>query len=218
MDAAEAAGYLHWPEEALTEETLDLLRKIGGKLEREAEPRLVYRIFDRTEDGCEGLCLPGEDIRTLLGDAKRVIVAACTLGEAASRFIRRAFLTDMARGVMADACASALADGEMARFERDMARRFFPQGLYLTDRFSPGYGDLPLTVQKDLCALLDTERNLGLTVNKSMMLVPEKSVTAVMGICPVPQKHRAVNEKSGCASCAAHENCVFLRGGRTCHG
>ena len=67
MDAAEAAGYLHWPEEALTEETLDLLRKIGGKLEREAEPRLVYRIFGRTEDGCEGLCLPGEDIRTLLG-------------------------------------------------------------------------------------------------------------------------------------------------------
>ena len=106
----------------------------------------------------------------------------------------------------------------MDRFEKERTREYLARGLYLTDRFSPGYGDLPLTVQKDLCGVLDTRRTLGLTVNESMLLIPEKSVTAVMGICPAPQKHRAAADKSGCAKCAAFENCVFRLQGRTCHG
>ena len=106
----------------------------------------------------------------------------------------------------------------MDRFEKERTREYLARGLYLTDRFSPGYGDLPLTVQKDLCGVLDTRRTLGLTVNESMLLIPEKSVTAVMGICPVPQRHRAATEKGGCAKCAAFENCVFRLQGRTCHG
>ncbi|MBR6705624.1 MAG: methionine synthase [Clostridia bacterium] len=218
MDAAEAARYLRWPEDAVTGDVLRQLEDMGRELEAAAPPRLVWRVLPRTPEGCEGLCLPGGDIRALLGDAEQVIIAACTLGEAASRAVRRAFLKDMARGVMADACLSAIVEEEMDRFEKEQARAYFARGLYLTDRFSPGYGDLPLSVQKDLCALLDTPRALGLTVNESMLLIPEKSVTAVMGICPAAQKHRAATEKSGCARCAAFENCVFRLQGRTCHG
>ena len=218
MDVFEAARYLHWPEDAVTQDVLGQLEALGRELSAAAPPRLVWRVLPRTPEGCEGLRLPGADIRALLGDADQVIVAACTLGEAASRAVRRAFLMDMARGVMADACLSALAEEEMDRFEKEQGRAYRARGLYLTDRFSPGYGDLPLTVQKDLCDLLDTRRALGLTVNESMLLIPEKSVTAVMGICPVPQRHRAATEKGGCAKCAAFENCVFRLQGRTCHG
>ncbi len=218
MDAREAAGYLHWPREAVTDALLRELEDIGAQMERTVKPRLTWRVLAHTEAGCEGLALPGEDIRVLLGDAREVIVAACTLGEAAARAIRRAFIKEMALGVKTDACASAMADGEMARFEREMTERYRARGLYLTDRFSPGYGDLPLSVQRDLCALLDTPRTLGVTVNESMLLIPEKSVTAVMGICPVPQRHRAIDEEGGCQGCAAFESCGFRRQGRTCHG
>ncbi len=218
MDAAGAAKYLQRTGEQLNGEFLGELESIGRELAASAPPRLVYRVLPRTPEGCEGLILPGGDIRALLKDARQVIVAACTLGEAASRLIRRALVQDTARGVMADACASELVEEEMDRFEEEMTRVYAGRGLYLTDRFSPGYGDLPLTVQKDLCALLDTRRRLGLTVNKSMLLIPEKSVTAVIGVCPVPQRHRAASEEGGCGGCAARENCIFRLQGRTCHG
>lgn len=218
MDAFEAARYLRWPEDAVTKDALRQLEDMGRELSSAAPPRLVWRVLPRTPEGCEGLRLPGADISALLRDAEQVIVAACTLGEAASRAARRAFLTDMARGVMADACLSAIVEEKMDRFERERTSAYLARGLYLTDRFSPGYGDLPLTVQKDLCDILDTRRTLGLAVNESMLLIPEKSVTAVMGVCPTPQKHRAAAEKDGCARCAAFENCVFRLQGRACHG
>ncbi len=218
MDASEAARYLNWPEGAIDDASLAQIEEIGALMAQSVTPRTVYRVLDRTREGCAGLALPGEDIRALMRDAEQVIVFACTLGEAGSRFIRRAFAKDTALGVIADACASAMADGEADRFEREMTGICLARGRYLTDRFSPGYGDLPLTVQRDLCALLDTPRTLGVTVNGSMLLVPEKSVTAVMGICPVPQRHRAIDETTGCEGCAARDGCGFRRRGRTCHG
>ena len=55
-------------------------------------------------------------------------------------------------------------------------------GRALRPRFSPGYGDLALDVQKDIFALLDCERQLGLTLGDSLLMSPGKSVTAFAGI------------------------------------
>lgn len=49
-------------------------------------------------------------------------------------------------------------------------------------RFSPGYGDLPLDLQKDIIAVLDCPRKIGLTLNESLLMTPSKSVTAIMGL------------------------------------
>ncbi len=48
-------------------------------------------------------------------------------------------------------------------------------------RVSPGYGDLPLDMQKDIFAVLDCPRKIGLTLNDSMLMTPTKSVTAFIG-------------------------------------
>ena len=55
-------------------------------------------------------------------------------------------------------------------------------GLQLRPRFSPGYGDLPLDLQKDLFRVLDCSRKIGLTLNESLLMSPSKSVTAIIGI------------------------------------
>jgi len=49
-------------------------------------------------------------------------------------------------------------------------------------RFSPGFGDFGLEHQKAILDLVNAERLLGITVNKSYMMSPMKSVTAIMGI------------------------------------
>ena len=51
----------------------------------------------------------------------------------------------------------------------------------MTRRFSPGYGDLPLSVQPAFAQELDLE-SLGVAVTDSYLLVPQKSITALVGV------------------------------------
>ena len=52
----------------------------------------------------------------------------------------------------------------------------------LKPRFSPGYGDLSLETQKQLFSILDCERQLGISLNSSLLMSPSKSVTAFVGL------------------------------------
>ena len=116
----------------------------------------------------------------------------------------------MARAVILDACGSALVEQGCDEAERDIAARF--PGLYLTDRFSPGYGDLPLSLQPAICGLLDAERRVGIHVASSFLMNPSKSVTAVIGLSDKPQMARI----RGCAWCAMWDTCTLRKGGKSC--
>ena len=52
----------------------------------------------------------------------------------------------------------------------------------LKPRFSAGYGDLPLDTQKQIFSLLNLSKNIGLTLNDSLLMSPTKSVTAFIGM------------------------------------
>ncbi len=56
------------------------------------------------------------------------------------------------------------------------------EGESLTHRFSPGYGDLSMSVTEEILAVLDAGRRIGVSVTKSLMMTPMKSVTAIIGI------------------------------------
>ena len=67
-------------------------------------------------------------------------------------------------------------------FCRETAQELTRQGKTLLPRVSPGYGDIPLTMQKELFALLDCPRKIGLTLSDQLIMSPSKSVTALAGI------------------------------------
>jgi cobalamin-dependent methionine synthase I len=48
-------------------------------------------------------------------------------------------------------------------------------------RFSPGYSDMSLEMQKKIFKLLKPE-NIGINLSPSCLMIPEKSVTAFVGI------------------------------------
>jgi cobalamin-dependent methionine synthase I len=52
----------------------------------------------------------------------------------------------------------------------------------LRPRYSPGFGDVPLAVQKTFFEILECQKNLALTLNDSLIMSPEKSVTAFVGV------------------------------------
>ena len=92
----------------------------------------------------------------------------------------------------------------------EIARQSAP--LYLTDRFSPGYGDFPLAQQAEIFRVLDISRRIGVTLTDSGLMVPQKTVTAVLGLSAVPVKKRP----KGCAACDLFETCPYRKEGSPC--
>ena len=74
--------------------------------------------------------------------------------------------------------AEALCDA----FCNDMASEYTKYGKVLRPRFSAGYGDLPLSLQRDITGVLQTPKNIGISLNESLLMSPSKSVTAIIGI------------------------------------
>ena len=213
--AAEALRYMAADADAAPE----LLQKAEDTLTRLAQlvpPRTVLRVF-RLEhrDGRIFLPeaemeLPGALAQRMLSGCSHAALTACTLGAVFDTLLRKEQARDMAQAVITDACGSALIEEGCDEAERELARLY--PGSFLTDRFSPGYGDLPLEVQERLCAVLDAQRRAGITVGGSFMLNPAKSVTAVIGISDTPQPARI----QGCAYCPMRESCRYRKGGERC--
>ena len=56
------------------------------------------------------------------------------------------------------------------------------EGYYVRPRFSPGYGDFSLEVQSAFLEMTDATKLIGITLTDGGIMVPEKSVTAVIGL------------------------------------
>ncbi len=89
------------------------------------------------------------------------------------------------RGLMAlvyDAYASELADGALDIMMRGKNEALRRTGQKLTvKRFSAGYGDLDIKYQGVFYRMLDM-KTLGVEINDSFLLIPEKSVIAIAGV------------------------------------
>lgn len=195
---------------------LSQLSAAADRLARAAPPRWVWRAyplaFGPEGPALEGagLALPGEMAARMLGGCAQAAVLICTLGAAFEALLRAEQARGMARAALLDACGSAWVEAGCDEAQAEISARF--PGLHPTDRFSPGYGDLPLDIQPALCAALDTGRRLGVTVTPSLLMNPVKSVTAVIGLSDAPQPARV----RGCGACNLRETCQFRKEGKTC--
>lgn len=215
LDIREALRYLGvWGEPG--PELRSQMTQVAAKLTGEITPRYAYRVFDLERSGGgfalagTPTVLAGTTAERMLGGSHKAAVLGCTLGARFDRMLAEAQARDMARAVMLDACAGALVEAGCDAAQEELAGRF--PGEYLTDRFSPGYGDLPLSLQGELCALLDAPKRLGLHVTDSCMLNPVKSVTAVIGIAHSPQPARV----RGCGFCTMRNTCTMRKEGNHC--
>lgn len=121
-------------------------------------------------------------LRRRLEGCDGIILFAATAGMEMDRLILRAKALSPLHGLMMHAIGAAIIEEACDRLCEQLAERF--PGRALRPRFSPGYGDLPLSLQRDVFAALDCERRLGLTLTDSLLMVPGKSVTAILGIAP----------------------------------
>ena len=141
-----------------------------------------------------------------------MVLMAVTLGSGADTLMRRLELTDIALAAVVDAMASAVMEELCNALEAEIRTSVQAQGHYLTGRFSPGYGDCPLTLQQPFAIALDTVRGLGMAVTPENLLTPRKSVTAILGVAD----HPVTGARAGCGHCLLREKCEYRKRGTTC--
>lgn len=179
-----------------------------------SKPRYIYQVFPWENEHVlhSDLILEGNDIKRLLKNSHHCIFLAVTLGIDIDKEMRRLQLRDMGKALLFDCCASAAIEHICDQIQADLEHSYEKEQQFLTDRYSCGYGDLPITLQKDFLRVLDSQKKIGLYVNESYILHPMKSVTAILGVANSIQP--AILR--GCAYCLLRETCNYRKGGTTC--
>ncbi len=206
LDRDEALRYLGGAKTDPDENMINLLNDCEAQLFGAAKPGYLYKILPLP---CEWL-LVGEDIKNHLFGCHSAALICATLGAEVDKLIRVKQITDMSRAVVINSLASVAVEQICDKIEEKLFAAF-PKS-YFTFRYSPGYGDFPIELQKSFLSELDAPRKIGLSANSSHILTPSKSVTAVIGISSQPIEAK----KRGCAVCNLRKTCRYRRNGEHC--
>lgn len=208
---SEVFRYLGYGSQTPDEEIKKLAEECIKEILEAAEERICVREFPLTVRGgildCGCFRTVSRSLSRSLGGCARVLVMAATLGPAADRLLLKYGKLFMAKAVVMQAAAAALIEEVCDRNFEAWRREYEEKGLYLRPRFSPGYGDFPLSVQKELLGGLEAGKRLGITLTDGGLMMPSKSVTAVIGISPV----KGFCRTEGCEACEK-KNCPYRRG------
>lgn len=218
VNYGEVSRYLGITSEKLDVDTRTEIEEVVRELNTIVNEKVEYKVFDirKTEQAIhiEGtnLNLEGDSIQALLRDCNQCILLAVTLGQSVDAHLRTMEIKNLAHAVVTDFCASSMVEQLCNQVEEQLRKAWSEKGKYLTDRFSPGYGDLPLESQKSFCRILDTSRKMGLHVSSSGLMIPRKSITAVIGIADTKQRMKI----KGCKYCDFYKECEYRKGGKSC--
>lgn len=170
----------------------------------EADVRDSGIIFD------DSFSIIGKDLADICSGCKRAVLMAVTLGSEVDMLIRRSQSADMSEAVILDACASAEAD-RIADMTENQIMRSLPDNEFLTMRFSPGYGDVSPMESAKIIRALSADKKIGLGLTRTGMLIPFKSVTAVIGI-----SYKITDRRKNCSFCSIIKDCKYRKRGEFC--
>ena len=195
INVKEAVRYMGMGNNKPDERTALLIDECEKELLKVIEPKFVYRVFDvaHKENGVEVIGTPlflgGNDICRHLEGCSKCVLFAATISSGVDRRLRAYEAEDMAK-----------------------AMKEKLSGYNQTWRFSPGYGDLPISVQRVFLDVLNAQKFIGLNATENNILTPRKSVTAIIGL----SENEISKGRRGCACCNMREVCQFRKRGDHC--
>lgn len=120
-----------------------------------------------------------EKLTINLKKCEKAVLFGATLGTDIDRLIMKYGKLSPTKALFFQAIGATMIEALCDEFCKDIKAEL---NVNLKPRFSPGYGDLDLSCQKNIFKLLNCSKNIGLTLNDSLLMSPTKSVTAFVGI------------------------------------
>ncbi len=161
--------------------TNELIKKCDGTLKKVIEGSFCAKEtavkINEEEIDLGFVKLKSRNLLKNLEGCESAFVFAITLGTNVDRLIKRLSVTSASEYFITDALASSYAEAAM-----DYAEEIIKNGRICSVRFSPGYGDLPLEIQKNVIEYIGAQKLLNIRLGESLIMTPTKSITAIMGI------------------------------------
>ena len=197
-DFKEVARYLGYRRAVPPEADVSaLMEKAAGEMQAVMKAQSVFEIFDLAVDepssavvstgsttvtlSFADVTLQSRDLGRNLAGCSQVALLAATIGPQVDAFIRRHSSLDPVYASILQATGAMFIEELVDVTNSEIKKIAAAQGLKTRPRYSPGYGDVPLQVQKDFFRLLPCTR-IGLTLMDTLIMAPEKSVTAFVGL------------------------------------
>jgi len=174
----------------LLDGTMQVVERLINDTENTLSITAAYRIIDITNINSpqivleDGTTLSGKKLSELLKNSQQALIMGATGGvKIMELIVKKQEEGKMSEAVVVDAAASEITDSALDFVMTMVEQNLRPKGKVLTKmRFSPGYGDFDILQQKEFYRLLNAQ-DLGIILNEACLLIPEKSVFAIAGIC-----------------------------------
>ena len=160
---------------------IPLLDELEERVLAVQDLKAVYGIFDIKRGDMLDLGFAKIDSRDLgkyLSGCNRLALFAATAGAGIDRLIISYNRLSPARAAIVQAVGAALVEEWCNSVHAQLTAQYGA----IKARFSCGFGDLPLTLQRDIFAALDVTKRIGLALSEDCFMTPSKSVTAIVGI------------------------------------
>lgn len=202
VDKKETLRYLGYRGQEPDAQTEKIIEEVAEELERDSLPKSVYREYDCNITGnlveIGPLKVESKHLSINLQGCEKAVILAATIGRCADMMIKKYSVTNMAKATVVQAAGASAIENYVDEVEEEIRKDALNRGLYLRPRFSPGYGDFPLEYQKEVFQLLECSKRIGITLTQGNLMMPTKSVTAVIGL--TTQEKQSCHKKS-CSSC-----------------
>lgn len=190
-DMKETARYLGYSRFVSPDQDVSgLMEKAAREMAEVMKAQAVFEMFDLTMTSTDSatvelsfadVTLQSQDLGRNLAGCQRVALLAATLGPQVDALIRRHSSLDPVYASILQATGAMFIEELVDITNSEIKKIAEAAGLKTKPRYSPGYGDVPLEVQKDFFRLLPCTR-IGLTLMDTLIMAPEKSVTAFVGL------------------------------------
>ena len=203
-----ALKYLGYPDSTVDSKIEVLLDQCIEEIQTMSTPKFVYKKFtlEHTPLSIKELQieLPYQELLDLFDSCHSCLIIGCTLGQEVDRHLKYLSKIDMTKMTIFDAVASSYIEYACDNYEETL------QLGERTFRFCPGYGEVPITLNKVFARALDMAKFIGLTVQESNILLPQKSMIGIIGIGDTKYKKH-------CFSCIKKQDCPFRKRGQRCY-
>jgi len=243
IDRDEVLRYLQTSKDLEDENINRLLDESITEIKKQINFRYLYQKFpiQHTAAGVKikntTLTLEGKSIKKHLENSKEIYLMAATLGTQVDKRISYYEKISVTKSMIFDACATTAIEEGCNQLEKEIKQKVLEAGNKdITFRYSPGYGDLGINIQKEFLRILNAPKKIGLTASKYNMLIPTKSVTAIIGVVEdkseleleIEENTNSVTEaenleerdlefeKRNCKNCLLYEDCKLRRKGIYC--
>lgn len=182
IDRRETLYYLGYKRQDIPTDEVDALLDECEELVLQAQNlKAVYDIYDISPGQPLDLGftkVTSYDLEKNLTGCKKIVLFAATVGAETDRLIIKYGRLSPSRAAILQAMGAALAEA----WCDELHERFIVEYGANKSRFSCGFGDLPLSLQRDVFSALNVTKNIGVTLSENYFMTPTKSVTAIIGI------------------------------------